>query len=291
MSFYSVTDSGTTVNRFSQDLRLIDMDLPQALFSVATTTAAGIAQFILVCVAAKYMAAFLPFLAVALYIIQYVYLRTSRQLRLLDIEQTAPLYTQLIETLGGLSTIRAFQWEVEFEEKNMGLVTNALRPYYLLGSLQSWLNFVTDCFVFVVAFVFAVLATTLRDKLGAGLIGTGLSNILSFSNSMKAFVTYWVMLETALGAVSRVRSFTASTSVEGAEEDNEEPPKDKQWPTNGNIEIRNLTASYMFVLHFSPAQRYTQMLTFYSPSTPVLDNITLSIEAGKKIGICGRTGR
>jgi ATP-binding cassette, subfamily C (CFTR/MRP), member 1 len=97
MAFHSTVDSGITVNRFSQDLRFIDMELPQSLFSVATTTAGGIAQFILVCVVAKYMAAFLPVLALILYIIQFVYLRTSRQLRLLYIEETAPLYTQLIE--------------------------------------------------------------------------------------------------------------------------------------------------------------------------------------------------
>lgn len=248
MSFHSTVDSGVTVNRFSQDLRLIDMELPQALFSVATTTAAGIAQFVLVCVVAKYMAAFLPILGLILYIIQFVYLRTSRQLRLLDIEQTAPLYTQLIETLSGLSTIRAFQWERQFEEKNMGLINNSQKPYYLLASVQSWLACVTDLFVATIAVVFAVLATTLRDKIGADMIGTGLSNILGFSNSMKAFVTYWVMLETALGAVSRVRRFTETTTMESIDdvddEEHKQGPKDLVWPKEGGIEIENVTASY-----------------------------------------------
>lgn len=244
MSFYSTVDSGITVNRFSQDLRLIDMELPPALFSVTTTTACGIAQFILVCVVAKYMAAFLPVLAMILYIIQFVYLRTSRQLRLLDIEQTAPLYTQLIETLSGLSTIRAFQWERECVEKNMGLIDNSQRPFYLLASVQSWLSCVTDLFVAVIAVVFAVLATTLRKEIGADMIGTGLSNILAFSNSVKAFVTYWVMLETALGAVSRVRRFIATTSVEEFDDDLEPTLKDRSWPTQGRIEVQNITASY-----------------------------------------------
>lgn len=252
MSFHSTVDSGVIVNRFSQDLRLIDMDLPQSLFSVATTTAGGLAQFILVCVSAKYMVAFLPVLGVILYVVQFVYLRTSRQLRLLDIEQTAPLYTSLIETLGGLATIRAFQWEAELEQKNMQLINNSLRPYYLLASVQSWLNFITDIFVMIIALAFAVLATTLRDTIGAGLIGTGLTNILSFSNSMKAFVTYWVMLETALGAVSRVRSFTQATPLEGSGEDKpEEPPREKEWPSEGAIEIKNVNASYLCV-HIQP---------------------------------------
>lgn len=249
MSFHSTVDSGVTVNRFSQDLRLIDMELPQSLFSVSTTTASLLAQFILVCVVAKYMTAFLPVLGIIIYLIQFVYLRTSRQLRLLDIEQTAPLYTQLIETLTGLSTIRAFQWEDQFEQKNMGHIDNSQKPYYLLASVQSWLTYVTDIFVAIIALAFIVIATTLRDRIGAGLIGTGLSNILGFSNSMKAFVTHWVMLETALGAVSRVRSFIAATPSECDEEERlKEPTKHTLWPTDGGIEIRNITASYTFVL-------------------------------------------
>lgn len=245
MSFHTTVDSGVTVNRFSQDLRLIDMELPQALFTVMTTVAGGVAQFILVCVSAKYMAAFLPFLGVILYIIQFVYLRTSRQLRLLDIECTAPLYTQLIETLNGLPTIRAFQWEDQLAQKNRRLINNSLKPYYLLASVQSWLNFVTDCFVAVIAVIFAVLATMLRKQIGAGLVGTGLSNILSFSTSMKAFIKNWVILETALGAVSRVRKFMAATPVEGFQDDNiREPPVDEKWPSVGAITIKDVTASY-----------------------------------------------
>lgn len=37
MSFHSNVDSGVTVNRFSEDLRLIDMELPTAAFGVATS--------------------------------------------------------------------------------------------------------------------------------------------------------------------------------------------------------------------------------------------------------------
>ncbi len=35
MSFHAAVDSGVTVNRFSQDLQLIDMELPGNVFGVA----------------------------------------------------------------------------------------------------------------------------------------------------------------------------------------------------------------------------------------------------------------
>jgi len=37
MSFFVNTDSGTTLNRFSQDLQLIDMELPIAALNTFTS--------------------------------------------------------------------------------------------------------------------------------------------------------------------------------------------------------------------------------------------------------------
>jgi ATP-binding cassette subfamily C (CFTR/MRP) protein 1 len=34
MSFHATVDSGTTINRFSEDIRLIDVELPTAAFGV-----------------------------------------------------------------------------------------------------------------------------------------------------------------------------------------------------------------------------------------------------------------
>ena len=73
----------------------------------------------MISVSSRYLAIFLPFLVLVFYAIGHFYLRTSRQMRLLDIEHKAPLYTQLIKTVDGLATIRAFQWQNNFEQKNM----------------------------------------------------------------------------------------------------------------------------------------------------------------------------
>jgi ABC-type multidrug transport system fused ATPase/permease subunit len=272
LSFHASVDSGITVNRFSQDLRLIDMELPSAAFGMATTLSFSVAQFILVAVASKYMAAFLPVLMVILYLIQFFYLRTSRQVRLLDIEHKAPLYSQLIETLSGLPTIRAFQWEDRYEKKNLGLIDESQQPSYQIACLQCWLNLSTDLFIMLLAVVFITLATTLREEIGPRNIGMGLSNVLGFSGTMKSVVTFWVMLEISLGAVSRVRSFVQETKLEGADDPPTAEPKDAEnWPTHGHIELRDVVASY--------------------PGTgPIINGVSLTVQPGEKIAICGRTG-
>lgn len=59
--------------------------------------------------ASRYMDITILFVLVSVYMVQRFYLKTSRQLRLLDLEAKSPLYSHFMETLSGLITIRAFQ--------------------------------------------------------------------------------------------------------------------------------------------------------------------------------------
>ncbi|KAK1463361.1 ABC transporter [Colletotrichum melonis] len=243
MTFHSSVDSGITVNRFSQDLQLIDMELPAAALGLAVGVAFGVARFVVMSVSSRYMAAILPFLIPTFYAIQHFYLRTSRQMRLLDIEHKAPLYSQLIETLEGLATIRAFRWEDNFEKVNLRRLDDSQRPKYLLACLQSWLTFSVDMVIAVIAVVLIVLVTTLREQIGPGFIGVALTNVLAFSGCVKAIITSWVMLEVSLGAVARVRNFSLTTASEDDSRVQRAEPEG-EWPSRGAVELRKVTASY-----------------------------------------------
>ncbi|KAK1728546.1 ABC transporter [Colletotrichum acutatum] len=271
ISFHSSVDSGITVNRFSQDLQLIDMELPAAALGLAVGVAFGAARFIVMSVSSRYMAAILPFLIPAFYAIQHFYLRTSRQMRLLDIEHKAPLYSQLIETLEGLATIRAFRREDGFEKVNFHRLDDSQRPKYLLACLQSWLTFSVDMVIAVIAVVLIVLVTTLREQIGPGFIGVALTNVLAFSGCVKAIITSWVMLEVSLGAVARVRNFSLTTRSEDDSRVQLAEPEG-EWPSQGAVELRKVTASY-------------------ASSGAVLKDVDISIKPGQKVAICGRTGR
>ncbi|MAD85040.1 MAG: hypothetical protein CL912_18935 [Deltaproteobacteria bacterium] len=56
------------------------------------------------------------------------YYRTSRQVRILDLEAKSPLYTHFIETLSGLPTIRAFGWSSSFISQNLNLLDASQSP-------------------------------------------------------------------------------------------------------------------------------------------------------------------
>lgn len=110
LGFFSGTDSGEIANRFSQDLELVDMELPRSLIGTMMALVLCIGELAVILYSSKYIAAAVPVLIGLLYLVQMYYLKTSRQLRILEIQARAPLLTHFMETLQGLSSVRAFGW-------------------------------------------------------------------------------------------------------------------------------------------------------------------------------------
>ncbi|MCJ1436745.1 hypothetical protein MMC27_006127 [Xylographa pallens] len=269
LSFFSTTDTGVTLNRFSQDLQLIDMDLPTSALNCFTAAVLCLAQIILVGVTSTYAAISFPVWFAALYLIQRFYLRTSRQLRFLDLEAKAPLYSQFTEILGGLITVRAFGWQNDLGQKTSRLLDLSQRPFYLLWSVQRWLQVVLDMLVAAVAVLLMILISQLRNTIQGASVGIVLLNVVLLSQHIKLVIQYWTMLETHIGAVARIKNFAARTDREELSNGKTDPPP--SWPQQGGIEFNSVYASY-------------------DSSRMVLKNLTMSVQAGEKIGVCGRTG-
>lgn len=202
--------------------------------------------------------------------IQKYYLRTSRQVRLLDLEAKSPLFTHFIESLSGLITIRSFGWSEAFVDQNLRLLDNSQKPYYLLFCIQRWLSIVLDIMVAILAVILMVLIVELRDSVGPNYVGLALLNVMSFSSSLTWIVKQWTALETSIGAVSRLKKFTTTTPTENLQGENQSVPD--HWPTQGAIDFKTVSASY------------------FPSGIPVLKDINMSIKPGERIGVCGRTG-
>ncbi|KUJ15876.1 putative multidrug resistance protein [Mollisia scopiformis] len=269
ISFFARTDTGVTINRFSQDLALIDRQLPTMMALVFMSSFFCIAQAALIATGSSYMGITIPFVLAVVYVVQKVYLRTSRQLRHMDLEERSPLYTHFLETLDGLSTIRSFGWQEESRSTNIQRLDRSQRPYYLLYCIQRWLNLVLDLIVALMAIVVIALATQLRSTTSAGAIGIALNSILGFNTSLSNLIDVWTQMETSLGAIVRIKDFEKNTPSENLPGEDGVPPQ--EWPSSGAVELRNVTAQY-------------------GPGMLALQDVSFKISPGQKVGICGRTG-
>ncbi|KAF3903751.1 hypothetical protein ABW21_db0209889 [Orbilia brochopaga] len=241
MSYFSVTDVGITTNRFSQDFVLIDTELPIALLNCVESGVLVIGLLVISLIATAWIGLTLPFLGVSFYYLQRFYLRTSRQVRLLDIEAKSPLYTHFQETLAGISTVRAFNWEIAFREENEKLLSLSQKPYYYLATIQRWLAMVLDFIVAVLACTIALIAVQLRHSLNPGYIGLALLNTMSISEMLKILIIYYTDLETSLGAIARMRNFSKTVPQEAYIANDLSTPG---WPNKGQITVKGLSASH-----------------------------------------------
>ena len=241
-SFFAKTDTGVTLNRFSQDLGLMDRILPLSFGRVFLAAFTIIAQAALIAQGSSYMAIAIPFITLAFYLLQKVYLLTSRQLRFLDLEARSPVYTHFLECLEGLSTIRAFGWTQTAQEMQIERLDVSQRPYYLMFCLQRWLALVLDLMIAVVGIVVVALAVRVPGASSGAAIGIALNNVLGFNQSLRILVESWTQLETSLGAIARLKNFEATVVPEDKPEESGVAPE--SWPDQGAIEFRDVTASY-----------------------------------------------
>jgi ABC-type multidrug transport system fused ATPase/permease subunit len=236
------------------------------------------------------MAVTVPFALGVVYLVQKFYLKTSRQLRLLDLEVKSPLYSNFIETLNGLVTIRAFGWSTQLQEQNTRLLDESQKPVYLLYCVQRWLTLVMDMLVACLAIILIILTVLLKGSTSGGTIGVALINVMTFNQGLTNMIKWYTSLETALGAISRVKKFEAETVSE------ERPSSTlglvhQEWPSSGAIEFQNVSVSYEFVDKHLPGTLALKLTIISNGSSLALRDISMLIQAGQKIGICGRTGR
>ncbi|RSM15280.1 hypothetical protein CEP52_000842 [Fusarium oligoseptatum] len=270
--------SGKTLHRrildaamkFSQDLRLVDAVLPLSLSVFLFEVAACFGAAGLAIAAVGWFAVSIPFVISVLVLIQRFYVRTSKQLRLLEIEHKAPLFSHFLESINGLATIRAFGWIQPYTDKVLLRLDDAQKPSYLLNCIQRWLTLVLDMVVAFLTVILVVFAVTLREKINPSLLGIALVNMMRLGANMKGIILYWSILETSLGAITRIRAFSSDAPNE------QKPGEDKQpgdvWPSTGNLEVKDLDVQYE------------------QTAEPVLRGLTFSVNNGEKLGLCGRSG-
>ncbi|KAJ4864305.1 ABC transporter domain-containing protein [Trichoderma breve] len=274
MAFFNSVDSGDLINRFSQDMSLVDRELPTAVYTTTFGLLSCIGDAIIIIVGAKYLAATLPVAILVLYALQKFYLRTSRQLRVLDLQAKSPLNTQLLETIEGLSTIRAFHWQSAMTKSSLGLLDRSQRPHYLLLSIQRWLNLVLDLLVTVAAVLLVLFGVTTKTST-PGNMAIAMYSALGFSGSLANFISSWTSLETSLGAIARLKEFMQVTPQEIEPSQDTLLKPSASWPSSGQINWQNIEAYYT---------------RKDGGGDPVLHNISLQIQPGQKVAICGRSG-
>ena len=273
MSFFETTPSGRILNRFSSDIYRVDEVLARTFNMLFVNSARAFYTLILIAVSTPvFVALIIPLGAVYLYIQRY-YLRTSRELKRLDSISRSPIYAHFQESLGGITTIRAYRQQSRFALENEWRVDANLRAYFPSISANRWLavrlEFIGS-FIILAAASFAIISVATGSGLSAGLVGLAMSYALQITTSLNWIVRQTVEVETNIVSVERVLEYARLPS-EAPDVMSKHRPK-ISWPGQGAVEFKNYSARYRPGLEL------------------ILKNINLHIKSHEKIGVVGRTG-
>jgi len=276
LSFFDTTPLGRIIQRFSKDTNALDNIIGQTVSSVASF---GLLLFGTIVVMGWIMPILLPFLVPIFFVYFYIqrYYRPGyREAKRLDAVSGSPVFAHFGETLGGLSTIRAFGHQQRFITENESRIgINQTADYTQKCGCERWLPIRLETIGNSLTLVVAIISVFERNKLDSALIGLSLTYAIDITGVLSWVIRIVSELESQMVSVERIDEYTRLESEEetgaGAKHGViEDPPK--EWPSQGALRFENLEMRYR-------------------PELPlVLKGVSFEVQPGQKIGICGRTG-
>ncbi|KAI9464554.1 P-loop containing nucleoside triphosphate hydrolase protein [Lactarius psammicola] len=272
LTFFELTPSGRILNLFTKDTNVVDQILARVIQFVVRTLCSSIGIVVVI------GSSFPPFLIAIIPLgwlynrFMTYYLATSRELQRLNAVSRSPIISWFSESLSGLSTIRAFGQQAVFAEINERRVDRNQMCYLPSTSVNRWLAVRLEFIGAMIIFISSLLAvgTLMTSGVDAGLVGLVISYALNTTSSLNWLVRSASEVEQNIVSVERMLQYI-ELKPEAPYEVPEAQPEGG-WPSEGRVEFRNYSLRYRPELDL------------------VLKNISLMMNPGEKIGICGRTG-
>ncbi|KAJ9104123.1 hypothetical protein QFC19_004107 [Naganishia cerealis] len=274
MSFFETVPMGRVLNIFTRDIFVVDEVLVRVFSAFFRTLVSVIGTLAVIAFGAPVVLLMIIPLGFAYRVIMRYYLATSRELKRLDAVSRSPVFTWFSETLSGVSTIRAYGQQSRFIANNEARLDRNMACYMPAQSVNRWLavrlESLGSCLMFAAALT-SVVAMLVSKRLDSGLVGLTMSYVISVTGSLNWAVRSASEVEQNIISVERVLGYTHLAPEAPAEKaDDKKLPAN--WPSQGAIEFQHYSARYRPELDLC------------------LKDISIKIQGGERIGICGRTG-
>ncbi|KAI5953221.1 hypothetical protein KGF54_002592 [Candida jiufengensis] len=273
MQFFETTPIGRILNRFSDDMNVIDQQLIWSILAVVDYGLLAIGVLSVVVYNLPIMIVVIIVLFFVFNRVRKFYIPSARELKRLVSICRSPLFSHLSESINGIDTIIAFGQDNRFRKVNNINTDKFIRAQYTLLCCNRWLSIRLQTISAIIVYASALLIlSTLGTKhqISSGLVGFIMVNAMSISNALSMIMRGWADIETKSISVERVLEYCNLKPEAPEIIPTNRPPTN--WPSQGLIEFKDYSTKYRENLD------------------NVLKNINFSIKSKEKIGVVGRTG-
>ncbi len=310
MAFFDVTPIGRVINRFSQDMTVVDEDLAGSLSQLMALGGSLLGAIVAISVSTK--GTFL-ILLVFLALLYRMYVSSFRKANLalarLASLAAAPIISEFSQTLSGSSTIRAYRQNDRFVKRMDGYLNVNTMPGSMANCTGQWLNIRLDFLGALVIFFTGVIAITTKDSgfISPGYLALSLSYAVSLTSMLKGFVRVLSSLEAKFNAVESIHQYITDIPTEDEQKKDQADRAAQLQLENsalsdgvGDIEMNNAA------LKKGPADRSTitppenwpehgevvvvDEVMRYRDGPPVLKGVSFKVNSHENVDITGRAG-
>ena len=267
--FHDTIPRGQILNRLSKDL-----DKSTRLCSSTTSLFRVIFQLsssILICLIFNWKSLLiLPLLVYVQIKIMNFYLNGGRSLNRLEGSMRSPIISVFSETIPGVTTIRACNLEDKFKEKFFSKLNNFYKILLYQSGATNWFGLTLNLISFILLLVILAFAILFKNTLSPRSIGLILSYSMKLNDYLYSLLSRISKMEKHITSVERCDSFTEIVQERDYILDSDSSMT--SFGKNGKIS-------------------FVKFSVRYRPETPItLNNISLTINPGEKVGVVGRTG-
>lgn len=267
--FFNTTPLGRILNRFSGDMTAADQQVFMIFMMVITIWLQLIGNVVVIAIDTVFFLYIgLPVLVV-FYLLLIIYQRSSRNLQRIESISRSPVISLFGETVSGagLSTIRAYHLEENWRAR-----FNALNDAWTVRTVifregQKWASMVASLISAI--FMGGVVIIGWYNMKAANL-AVAINASMAFGAMGVMLVQMNVELESNMTSLERVFFYSTKLPQETDEPNVKEP--EPSWPAEGKVEFDHVSFRYR-------------------PGLPyVLNDVSMKLGRGEKVGVCGRTG-
>lgn len=271
MSYIDTTPVGTIINRFSKDIDILDNELPMNLNFSMNQLFSIIGILIMAIIYLPWFAIATPFLCFFFIVIIDIYQTTGREVKRLESVQRSFVVNNFQEVMSGLSTISMFKMEELFIFKNDYTTNKQNEATIVFQGLQRWSSNWVMLLAVIVTILICLMCVCGVFSIGAAATGVLINYIIELCSSLRNLLVQTTELENFMNSTERVADYATELKQEATYKDDSTDPG-AQWPSHPSISFNNVS------------MRYRENLPL------ILKNLSFEVEAGQRVGICGKTG-
>lgn len=285
-AFFDVTPSGVLINKFSNDLGILDNSL--AICLIDTLEGPTSIVIAMVNIAQIYLY-FIPAVVVIL-LIAILFFNYARavivQCKQMDLKNKNPIFQSYTETISGLVQIKTYNRRRSLIHQFSQIMNRSTKAAISFDLVSRGFGFYEAFIGLVLIFVGMNIGVSQSGSTSNGLFGVSLIFLFNFGDLFQWFLRQIITTESLMISYERANQITGLAPEKelrtdydrraGLEEEVAAAEEDRDvhtvWPEEPSLEFKNLSARY-------------------KPGLPlVIKDLSFTVEKHSKVGIVGRTG-